>query len=132
MTRHVATPEGAEFYNKPIGTPLGKAEAVKAVVQVAKSFAGQHTDIRRFEKTSSGWDAMLRDGRRVAVRSSDGTGKVGSRKGGWSARRAGLVAHGDTREEAVRAWVAKDAVEKAQWAAKRAAKRPGQTKPPQV
>lgn len=78
------------------------------------------TTVLRYEKTSSGWDAVLSTGVRIALRSSDGVGKVGSRQGGWCARRAGLTAHGETRAEAVAAWIINDAADKERWAQARA------------
>lgn len=69
----------------------------------------------RFEKTRTGWDAILPRTReypferRIHLRSSDGTGKVGSRQGGWTAYYARTYAHGDTRKEAVTRWLTRHA-----------------------
>lgn len=76
--------------------------------------------VRRYEKTTSGWDAVLSTGIRIALRPLDGVGKVGSRQGGWCARRAALTAFGDTRAEAVAAWIAADAADRERWTQARA------------
>lgn len=79
-----------------------------------------NTENIQFTRSQGHWEARLADGRKIQLMSAYlGTSKTALV---WTAKRAGLVATGMTRLEAVESWIFMDNAERAARQARRGAR----------